>query len=551
MGEMVHDRAGAARRQNWKQDPEGVQRNIIDVATKIFAEQGFAKARIDDIAALTKTSKRMVYYYFTDKQGLYAKVLEAAYLRMDAGEGHAEIESLPPVLALKRVIAFQFDHHRRHPEFIRLLMVENIHNAKTLNQLELLEKLLPKARAVLENIYRRGVDEGVFRSGLDMLQLRLLFSGVSFFNISNRPSFTALFGDQLWSDEQQDEIREMLIDAVLRYVMTTEALTDYLAASPEQTPTAQKAAQMINPELEPFLETWEDKWSHLKAGATPLDRRKRFEVIAREMRLPTPSDIETQDEHWIESISGPVRVRVFRHSSGGVQPCLIYMHGGGWMQGSPETHWDITSRIASWNKQTVISVDYAKAPEEPFPAAINQCNAVAHWVHENAATLGIDQDRIAVGGDSAGGNLAAALALDLRGTGVGLIGQLLIYTPSDFDLTRPSMIENADGPLIKPDGKVERIYCGTEENKKNPRAAPLLAESHKLLPPAYVAVAEFDPLRDSGRAYAEALQNAGVAVVLDQGKGLIHGYLRAMEYCTASTESLKRMCAWLAERNAE
>ena len=136
---------------------------------------------------------------------------------------------------------------------------------------------------------------------------------------------------------------------------------------------------MLNPELKPFLETWDAKWARLKPGATPKDRREFFEVVAREMRLPTPDDIETDAIHTIPSPAGPVRVRVFRHRDGGIQPALIYMHGGGWMQGSPETHWDITSRIASWNRQTVISVDYAKAPEHPFPAAVNQCAAVVDW----------------------------------------------------------------------------------------------------------------------------------------------------------------------------
>ena len=130
-------------------------------------------------------------------------------------------------------------------------------------------------------------------------------------------------------------------------------------------------APMLNPDLKPFLAAWDAKWAVLPPGTSPADRRKRFEVIAAEMRLPTPEAVDCSAEHWIDSKAGPVRVRVFRHRDGGVQPCLIYMHGGAWMQGSPETHWDITARIADWNRQTVISVvlPQPEAPAAPVNAA--------------------------------------------------------------------------------------------------------------------------------------------------------------------------------------
>lgn len=306
---------------------------------------------------------------------------------------------------------------------------------------------------------------------------------------------------------------------------------------------------MLNPELKPFLEIWDASWADLKPNATPADRRAHFEVIAKKMRLETPNDVDCDTEHWVDSPAGKVRVRIFRHISGGTQPCLIYMHGGAWMQGSPETHWDITARIASWNQQTVISIDYALAPENPFPAAIDQCTAVAHWVHTNAAELGIDPTLISVGGDSAGGNLAAAMTLDLRETEVKIIAQALFYPACDFDNTRQSYIENANAPLLQTKGmdRVNAMYCpDTSLLSSNHRVAPFVADTHTGLPPAYIAVAQNDPLRDSGVAYADALKAAGVPVELTNGDGLIHGYLRAMDTCSASMTSLKAMCAWLA-----
>lgn len=311
---------------------------------------------------------------------------------------------------------------------------------------------------------------------------------------------------------------------------------------------------MINPQIEEFLAVWDQKWEGLRPNATPDDRRRWFELIAHQMRLPTPENLDTEQEYWIDTDGGPVRMRVFRYDDDKVQPCLIYMHGGAWMQGSPETHWDITSRIAAWNKQTVISIDYAKAPERPFPTAIDQVNGAARWIHSNAEMLKIDPNRISVGGDSAGGNLAAALTLDLRGSEVKFIGQLLIYPACDFDQSRPSYTENYNGPLIQVAGmdRVNAMYCpNIEDLSKNYRAAPLVADSHEGLPPAYIGVAQYDPLRDSGVAYADALRAAGVAVELEMGEGLVHGYMRGMEYCEASRLSLQQMAAWLEKINRE
>ncbi|MBV7379603.1 alpha/beta hydrolase [Maritimibacter dapengensis] len=307
---------------------------------------------------------------------------------------------------------------------------------------------------------------------------------------------------------------------------------------------------MLNPQINDFMAKWDAEWSTLKPGATPQDRRAHFEVVAANMALTKPEDVDDSAEHWIDSDAGRVRVRVFRHNSGGVQDCLIYHHGGAFMQGSPETHADITNRIASWNKQTVVSVDYALCPEHPFPAAFEQARDVAKWCRANAETLGINPQRIVIGGDSAGGNLSAAVALAMRD--FGFLGQLLIYPCTEFDLSRPSMIENAEAPLLQTRGMpgVNRMYVGGAENEnlltEDPRVAPYIADDHTGLAPAFIAVAENDPLRDSGVIYAEKLRDAGIPVVLDMGDGLIHGYLRSMEYCDDAVTKLRSMSTWLA-----
>ena len=413
-------------------------------------------------------------------------------------------------------------------------MIENVHNAAHLRASGLIERVNAGAIAHLADICARGQAEGVIRADITPLELHWHISALSFFNVSNRPSFGLSFGTDLFDDPGQARLRQQAVQSVLRL-----AMADPSHELPPEAP-------MINPQLEPFLAEWGARWANLPQGASPADRRAMFERIAAAMRLPTPEGVDCNAEHWVDSPADPVRVRVFR-KGGGVQPCLIYMHGGAWLQGSPETHWDITARLADWAGFTVVSVDYALAPERPFPAALDQCVAVAHWVQAQAAMLGIDPARISVGGDSAGGNLAAAMALDLRGGPVTLAGQLLIYPACDFDLTRPSMVENAEAPLLQRRGMeaVNAMYAGDQLH--NPRVAPLLAASHAGLPPALIAVAQNDPLRDSGLAYAQALCDAGVPVAVDTGEGLIHGYLRAMQWCEASRESLARMAHWLKD----
>ena len=311
---------------------------------------------------------------------------------------------------------------------------------------------------------------------------------------------------------------------------------------------------MINPELQPFLADWARLWAELPQPAEPAQRRAHFEAVALRMRQPTPDGIRTDEEHRIEvpGSGRSVRVRIFRPAGAAARPALIYMHGGAWMQGSPETHWDITSRIAAACDQVVISVDYALAPEHPFPAAVNDCQAVVRWCFKQARELGVRADSIAVGGDSAGGNLAAAMTLVFRDTPQQLRAQLLIYPGMDFSTDRPSHRENADGPIVTVASMptVNAMYCPDAKDLSNPLAAPLLARSHAGLPPAFVAVAEHDPLRDEGVAYAHALREAGVQVQLDRGPGLIHGYLRAMAYCADSRRSFERMCSWLRETQA-
>lgn len=199
-------------------DPEGTRRNIIDVATKEFAQRGLSGARIDEIAAKTKCSKRMIYYYFDSKEGLYRRVLEAAYSKVRGFEGSLDLDDLPPLKALERLVRFTFDYHDSNEDFIRLVMIENIHRAKYLAQSPLIQKLNLKAIDTVSRLLDRGVREGVFRPGLDPVELHWKISALCFFNVSNRATFSRIFKRDLDSQESLASLREGVVEMIVRHV---------------------------------------------------------------------------------------------------------------------------------------------------------------------------------------------------------------------------------------------------------------------------------------------------------------------------------------------
>ena len=199
-------------------DPEGTKRNIIEVALKEFAENGLSGARIDEIAAKTKSSKRMIYYYFGDKEGLYLKVLEEAYSRMRATEAKLDLQDLPPLDALKRLAGFTFDHHNSHEAFIRLVMIENIHHGEFLAKSQVIQKLNVTAIDTVRGLYDRGVKAGTFRPGLDPVDLHWQISALCFFNVSNRATFSKIFKRDLGSKKSLASLRAAVVEMIVRHV---------------------------------------------------------------------------------------------------------------------------------------------------------------------------------------------------------------------------------------------------------------------------------------------------------------------------------------------
>jgi AcrR family transcriptional regulator len=199
-------------------DPERTRTGILEVAYAEFSEKGLAGARIDEIAAATRTSKRMIYYYFGNKEGLYVAVLEEAYRRMRKIEASLQLDDLPPEQALRKLAEFTFDHHHAHPDYIRLVMSENINRGEYLAQSGSVQALNVPAIEAISKIYQRGVAAGVFRRGLDPLDIHASISALSFFNVSNQHTFGLIFKRDMVSPANLESRRKNIADMVLRFV---------------------------------------------------------------------------------------------------------------------------------------------------------------------------------------------------------------------------------------------------------------------------------------------------------------------------------------------
>ncbi|MFO1350665.1 MAG: alpha/beta hydrolase [Gammaproteobacteria bacterium] len=225
--------------------------------------------------------------------------------------------------------------------------------------------------------------------------------------------------------------------------------------------------------------------------------------------------------------SGSVPIRLYRPAASSPLPALIYFHGGGWVIGNLDSHDDICRALCAHSSCAVIAVDYRLAPEYKFPAAVDDALAATRWIAEHAPTFGVDPARLAIGGDSAGGNLAAAVTQIIRdGGGPAIRLQLLIYPATDMTLASPSIRRFAEGYRLTRAAMQWFVghYLHSEADRHDTRASPLFAQNFRDLPPTYIITAGFDPLLDEGRAYADKLQASGVAVEYRCYEGMIHGF---------------------------
>jgi acetyl esterase len=282
----------------------------------------------------------------------------------------------------------------------------------------------------------------------------------------------------------------------------------------------------LHPEARDVLELMSDLGLVIDESTDPQAIREMMDSFARAGRAQGER-VASVENRTIPGPDGEIPVRVYRPSDESGRPVIVYFHGGGWVIGSLETHDNSCRALTNAVDAVVVSVDYRLAPEHKFPAAADDAFAATRWVAEHAFELGGDPRRIAVAGDSAGGNLAAVVSLLARDAGGPMLAyQLLVYPATDCERDSESMRANATGYFLEADSMrwFDGHYLRSESDREDWRFSPLRADSLAGLPPAFVLTAEFDPLCDQGEAYARRLEDAGVPVELRRYDGVFHGF---------------------------
>ena len=284
-------------------------------------------------------------------------------------------------------------------------------------------------------------------------------------------------------------------------------------------------ASPIHPDMAPIL----DARRFVTAANNVADKRRNWTAYTNALAVPVPASIKVHDR-LIPTPGHEVPVRVYQPEAATAPlPCVIYVHGGGFMMGDLDSSDTNAWGLCEGVNAVVVSVDYRLTPEHPFPAAFDDCYGVTRWLSKHGAEIGVDPTRIAIGGDSAGGNLSAAVCLAARDRGGPVVrAQAIIYPGMCGDATSSSYVDNANSPSLTTASVkyYNELYTSGATNADNPYASPTKASDFSNLPPALVHTGELDPIRDDGRLFASQLAMAGSSVTYREVSGFLHGFLR-------------------------
>jgi acetyl esterase len=312
---------------------------------------------------------------------------------------------------------------------------------------------------------------------------------------------------------------------------------------------------ILDPDAALVYQAFQDAGRPAYETLTPGEAREYYRQ-ARLVTNPEPPLLKSVEPLAITAPGGTLPARIYRprtpRQSNGLAPCLVFFHGGGWVIGDLDTHDVVCRKLADEGQLVVISVDYRRAPEHKFPAAVLDAIAATSWIVRHADDLSIDVTRLLVGGDSAGGNLAAVVAIATRDAdGPSISGQVLIYPATDFAMTHPSHHEPETSILLT--HTVIRWfrdhYLNGAQDAEDWRASPARIKTLAGLPPAYVLTAGADPLRDEGEEYARRLKDAGVAVTYRTFPGQFHGFFTMGKLLDQANVAARDIGAWLRALN--
>ncbi|HET7466220.1 MAG TPA: alpha/beta hydrolase [Candidatus Dormibacteraeota bacterium] len=304
---------------------------------------------------------------------------------------------------------------------------------------------------------------------------------------------------------------------------------------------------MIDPEARAYLEATAALGLPSLAVQGPVAARRHNHDRAPSLAGPV-EQVALVEDGALPGPGGPIPFRRYSPAPERALPVLLYMHGGGWVYGDIDTHDSVCRALARRAECAVVSLDYRLAPEDPFPAAVEDAWAGMQWLHAHASAIGGDPHRIAVAGDSAGGNLAAVLALRARDRGGPRIAaQVLIYPVTDCDLDTASYGEAATGYGLTSESMFWfwDNYIADAGRRRDPDASPMRATHHRNLAPALVITCELDPLASEGIAYAELLKQSGVTVQHFHELGMIHGYIRTAGVTSRTRKSWEDIARFL------
>ncbi len=308
---------------------------------------------------------------------------------------------------------------------------------------------------------------------------------------------------------------------------------------------------MLHPQARALLDLIDQRAAPAVHEQTPLEARESYRA-RRFFTQPDAQPVAQVRELTADGPHGPIAMRLYRPTpeTSSALPVLVYFHGGGWVIGDLDTHDALCRALANGSGCAVVSVDYRMGPEHRFPAAVDDCLAATYWVRRNAAALNVNPDKLAVGGDSAGGNLAAVIALAARNAGdLPVAYQLLIYPATVQRRVTRSGAVNGQGLLLTVDSMryFHDHYIDDDRHDHDWRAAPLLCDDLGRLPPALVLTAGFDPLRDEGIEYAHRLTQAGNRATLVSFERQIHGFITMGKVIDEAEEAVA-MCAAALKR---